>query len=95
MSRVTRSFASLAQPDRQKVVWLRETNPLLFYLFMLYSLLDTLLFTSYKFQNICLNVNKSLINIMDLTQNDAAGYLGSGDHVHISFEYHIQGILWI
>ena len=32
---------------------------------------------------------------MDLTQNDAAGYLGSGDHVHISFEYQIQGILWI
>ena len=46
--------------------------------------------------NICLNINKSLINIMNLIQNGTAGYLntiGGGMIMYtLSFEYHIQGI---
>ena len=41
-------------------------------------------------------VNKSLTNMMNLTQNGAAGYLNTIKGVimyTLSFEYHIQGIL--
>ena len=41
--------------------------------------------------------NESPTNIMNLAQNGAAGYLKpmGGIIMHtLSFEYHIQGILW-
>ena len=53
-------------------------------------------FTTYRFLNICLNVNKCPTNIMDLIQTGAAGNLNTMGGVimyTLSFEYHIQGIL--
>ena len=41
--------------------------------------------------------NKSPTNIMNLTQNGTTGYLNTMGRVimyTLSFEYHIQGILW-
>ena len=57
--------------------------------------INFLFFTRYRFLNIYLNVNKSPTNIMNLTQNGAAGYLnimGGVIMYTLSFDYHIQGI---
>ena len=52
-------------------------------------------FKSYGFLNISLNFSKNPTNVMNLTKNDAAGYLNTLIRVIMctsSFKNHIQGI---